>query len=77
MKTKFSLLITLGVVMLSGCSTINTKQLVGGLVGGAANTQVGYDKHQCVTIKSRCVEGHYEEWQTSDGVPGCSCKNHD
>lgn len=62
------------IFFISNCTSMNGKELIGNAVGNAANTQVGYNSHQCFTVKSRCVQGHYEEWMTSDGVPGCSCK---
>ena len=64
------------VILLSACTSTTGRDLLGNAIGSAANTQVGYNKHQCFKIKSQCVQGHYEEWQTSDGVPGCSCKEY-
>ena len=62
------------VLLLGACSNINTKELVGGLVGGAADTRMGYNASQCKHISMQCAGGEYQEWETSDGVPGCSCK---
>lgn len=61
-------------LMLGACSSINTKELVGGLVGGAADTKVAYSVPQCKHLSMQCTGGEYQEWETSDGVPGCSCK---
>lgn len=61
------------VILLSGCTSMNAKQLMGSAAGNAADTQVAYGK-QCFALKSRCGQGIYEEWQTSDKVDGCSCK---
>ncbi len=77
MKFRQNMFIVIASISLGACSSISGKQLLGGLAAGAANTQVAYDKMQCRTIQSRCVQGHYEEWETSDGTPGCSCKNYD
>lgn len=60
--------------MLSGCTTNSGKNLIGNAIGNAVDTKVGYDQNQCFRVRTQCVEGHYEEWLTSDGVPGCSCK---
>ncbi len=69
-----TMLISASVVWISSCSSMQSKTLLGNAIGNAANTQVGYNAHQCFTVKSRCGQGHYEEWTTSDGVAGCSCK---
>jgi hypothetical protein len=61
-------------LLLGACSNINTKEFVGGLVGGAADTRVGYNASQCKHISMQCTGGEYQEWETSDGVPGCSCQ---
>ncbi|WP_040521680.1 hypothetical protein [Aliiglaciecola lipolytica] len=71
MKSISVILILLGI---TGCTSSATKEFLGQAAGNAANTQVGYNKQQCFTVKSQCVQGHYETWQTSDGVEGCSCK---
>jgi uncharacterized protein YceK len=68
------MLFTLSILLLSGCSSINSKQLVGGLVGGAADTKMGYSASQCKHISMQCTGAEYQEWETSDGIPGCSCK---
>ncbi|GAB5385662.1 MAG: hypothetical protein Alis3KO_27850 [Aliiglaciecola sp.] len=60
-------------MMLGGCSTMAGKNLLGNAAGEASNTQVGYGR-QCFAVKSQCAQGIYEEWETSDGVEGCSCK---
>lgn len=52
---------------------MNAKQVMGAAAGNAAGTQVAYGK-QCFALKSQCVQGIYDEWQTSDNVDGCSCK---
>ena len=61
------------VVLVSGCSSMDAKQIMGAAAGNAADTQVAYGK-QCFALKSQCGQGIYEEWQTSDKVDGCSCK---
>ena len=73
MKKKSIALLIGTLFMLGACSSINTKQLVGGLVGGAADTKMGYSASQCKHISMQCTGGEYQEWETSDGVPGCSC----
>lgn len=65
-------------VLLCGCSSINGKELareiVGKGLGNASGSEVGYNAQQCYVVKNQCVQGEYQEWRTSDGVPGCSCK---
>lgn len=67
------ILLSIFMVLISGCSSMNAKQILGSAAGNAADTQVAYGK-QCYALKSRCAQGIYEEWQTSDKVDGCSCK---
>lgn len=69
---KLSVLFIL-LVFLNGCSTMDAKQILGAAAGNAAGTQVKYGK-QCYALKNQCVQGEYQEWETSDGVEGCSCK---
>lgn len=63
----------LPLVVLTACNSMNAKQLLGTAAGNAAATQVKYG-NQCYALQSQCVQGVYEEWLTSDGVEGCSCK---
>lgn len=67
------ILLSIFMVLISGCSSMDAKQIMGSAAGNAADTQVAYGK-QCYALKSRCGQGIYEEWQTSDKVDGCSCK---
>lgn len=67
------MLILAAALTLASCSSHSAKQLLGSAAGNAAGTEVAYDK-QCTVLKNRCVQGVYDEWQTSDGLPGCSCK---
>ncbi|MCC2617821.1 hypothetical protein LJ739_16335 [Aestuariibacter halophilus] len=73
MKLLFTLAMT---ITLTACSHTAKRELVGSLVAGAADTKVGYNAQQCTTIEMRCVEGDYQQWQTSDGTEGCSCKRY-
>jgi hypothetical protein len=73
MKIKLVALVLAASCALGACSSINTKQFVGGLVGGASDTKMGYNASQCKHISMQCTGGEYQEWETSDGVPGCSC----
>lgn len=63
-------------LLLSGCAANSARDLIGSGVANAANSEVGYTQQQCFTVKSQCVQGHYEEWKTSDGTQGCSCKKY-
>jgi heme/copper-type cytochrome/quinol oxidase subunit 3 len=64
--------VVLGTVMLliSGCTTQGGRQLM----GNAADTQVAYSPAACFTLQQQCVQGEYQEWETSDKKMGCSCK---
>ena len=66
--------LSLFVLLLSGCTAKNTKQILGSAVANVADTKVGYDKPSCYVVQQQCRDGYYQEWETSDGVPGCSCK---
>lgn len=68
------LILISALTVLGGCSSMAGKNLLGNAAGQASNTQIGYGK-QCFAVKSQCSQGIYEEWETSDGVEGCSCKN--
>ncbi|MFA3792986.1 hypothetical protein AB6T38_17905 [Aliiglaciecola sp. SL4] len=68
----FSLMLVLA--CLGACTASSTKEFLGNAAANAADTQIGYNQQQCFTVKSQCVQGYYETWQTSDGVEGCSCK---
>ncbi|MDO6695039.1 hypothetical protein Q4574_17205 [Aliiglaciecola sp. 3_MG-2023] len=68
------ILLLLAAFSLGACSASSTKEFLGHAAANAADTQVGYNQQQCFTVKSQCVQGHYETWETSDGVEGCSCK---
>lgn len=67
-------LMLLGTGMLSACTSKNTTQLLGHAIADGANTQVRYNASQCRTLQMQCVQGDFQEWQTSDKEMGCSCK---
>jgi hypothetical protein len=64
-------------MLLSACSTLNidSKQILGNAIGSTNNTEVAYGQ-QCFALQQQCMQqqGHFEQWQTSDEQPGCSCK---
>lgn len=59
---------------LSSCSSINSKTFWGNAMGNAADTELRYTTLECKTLQQRCVQGDYQEWETSDKQMGCSCK---
>ena len=61
-------------LLLSGCTSQGGRQLIGNAVGNAADTEVRYSVADCKILQQRCVQGDYQEWQTSDKQLGCSCK---
>lgn len=71
---KGKLVALLSVLLVCGCSANAARDIIGKGVANAAKTEVGYTPQQCFVVKSQCVQGHFEEWQTSDGTLGCSCK---
>ena len=60
--------------VLTACTTQSVKELVGHGMANAADTKVGYNPTQCFTVRQACQGGDFQQWQTSDGVDGCSCK---
>lgn len=67
------LLLTIS-LLLCGCTSQGGRQLIGNALGNAADTEVRYSAAECNTLQQRCVQGDYQEWQTSDKQMGCSCK---
>lgn len=72
-KTNYVFICTV-VLVLSGCTTQGGRQLMGNAIGNATDTQVAYSPAACFTLQQQCVQGDYQEWQTSDKQMGCSCK---
>lgn len=70
---KTTLLLSVILIGMS-CASKDVKELIGGAVADGADTQVAYDAHGCRTLQMRCVQGDFQEWETSDKVMGCSCK---
>lgn len=62
------------VTLSTGCTTKQVTHFVGGAIADGADTQVSYDVHGCRTLQQRCVQGDFQEWETSDKEMGCSCK---
>jgi hypothetical protein len=69
--------IVVAALLLCACSTLNVdgRQMLGSAIGSSNGTEVAYDK-QCFALQQQCLQkqGHFEEWLTSEGKPGCSCK---
>lgn len=68
------LAVLLASVIFTGCSKNAAREIIGKGLAKQVNTQVGYNAHQCYRVKSECQSGQYQEWPTSDGEEGCSCK---
>lgn len=64
----------LTIVGFSSCTSQNTRQLLGTAVANGADTQVRFTPLECKTLQAQCIQGDYQEWQTSDKQMGCSCK---
>ena len=62
------------VTLSTGCTKSNMRQMVGSAIADGADTQVKYDAHACRILQQQCVQGDFQEWQTSDKEMGCSCK---
>ncbi|WP_158970381.1 hypothetical protein [Paraglaciecola sp. L3A3] len=72
-------LINLGAVfvsitLISACTTKQAQHFVGTAIADGADTQVRYNPSQCRTLHMQCVQGDFQEWQTSEKDMGCSCK---
>ncbi|MDP5032347.1 MAG: hypothetical protein NWQ54_20210 [Paraglaciecola sp.] len=61
-------------LVLNSCTSKNAKQLMGHALANAAQTEVKYTPGECQTLRQQCVQGDFQEWQTSDKEMGCSCK---
>lgn len=68
------IIVILSVFIFQSCTTKQAQHLIGGAIADGADTQVRYDAHQCRTLRSQCVQGDFQEWETSDKEMGCSCK---
>lgn len=62
------------VTLFTGCTNNQVRQLVGSAVADGADTEVKYNPLECRTLQQRCVQGDYQEWETSNKDMGCSCK---
>ena len=68
------MLLAVVVTFSAGCTKSNMRQIVGSAIADGADTQVKYNAQECITLQQRCVQGDFQEWQTSDKEIGCSCK---
>ncbi|MEP0174063.1 MAG: hypothetical protein ABJH28_16885 [Paraglaciecola sp.] len=71
---KVALMLAFTVCFTAACTNNNIRQVMGSAVANGADTQVKYSAFECTTLQQRCVQGEYQEWQTSDKELGCSCK---
>ncbi|MBU3003966.1 hypothetical protein [Paraglaciecola arctica] len=69
-----SLLMMTVVTIFAGCTKNHVRQFVGGAVAHGADTEVKYSAIECKTLQQRCVQGDFQEWETSNKDMGCSCK---
>ncbi|GAC21161.1 hypothetical protein [Paraglaciecola arctica] len=60
--------------LFAGCTKNNVRQFVGSAVADGADTEVKYNALECRTLQQRCVQGDFQEWETSNKDMGCSCK---
>lgn len=61
-------------VIISGCTTKEAHHFLGSAIADGADTQVRYNAYQCRNLKMQCVQGDFQQWETSDKEMGCSCK---
>ncbi|MDU0354483.1 hypothetical protein RS130_11545 [Paraglaciecola aquimarina] len=73
-KLIFSSVLCLSFAFLSACTTKQAKHFVGGAIASGADTEVRYSPSQCRTLRAQCVQGDFQEWETSEKEMGCSCK---
>lgn len=75
MKLSVNVMLLAAIVILSvGCTKNNMRQMVGSAIADGADTQVKYNLQECKTLQQRCVQGDFQEWETSNKEMGCSCK---
>jgi len=75
MKLSVKMMLLVAMVTLSvACTKNHVRQIVGSAVADGADTEVKYNPLECKTLQQRCVQGDYQEWQTSNKDMGCSCK---
>jgi hypothetical protein len=67
-------IICLSALCLAACTSQNVTHFVGQAIADGADTQVAYGPQQCMHLRSKCIHGEFQEWQTSKKEPGCSCK---
>lgn len=77
MAIRTNLVMLVAGLLVSACSTLNvdSKQILGSAIGNTNGTEVAYGQ-QCFALQQQCLQrqGHFEQWQTSEEQPGCSCK---
>jgi len=56
------------------CTKSDLKQIAGSAIAYGADTEVKYDANACRILRQQCVQGDFQEWETSDKEMGCSCK---
>ena len=59
---------------LSACTSSDLRNIAGSAIADGADTQVRYTPHQCKILRMQCVQGDFQEWETSEKEMGCSCK---
>jgi hypothetical protein len=75
MRLSIKIITLAAIVTLSaGCTTNGVRHFVGSAIADGVDTQVSYDVHGCRVLQQRCVQGDFQEWETSDKEMGCSCK---
>lgn len=73
-RTEKIILLLSMVVFATACTKSHVRQWVGSAVADGADTQVKYSEFECRTLRQQCVQGNFQEWQTSNKDLGCSCK---
>jgi len=75
MKLSVNIMLLAAMVTLSTrCTKSNMRHMLGSAIADGADNQVKYDAHACRILQQRCVQGDFQEWETSDKEVGCSCK---
>lgn len=75
MKLTVNIILLAAIVTLSvGCTNTHVRQIVGSAIADGADTEVRYNAQECKSLQQRCVQGDFQEWETSDKEMGCSCK---
>lgn len=75
MKCPMQMLLFAAILTLfNGCTKSDLRQIAGSAIADGADTEVKYDLQACIYLQQQCVQGDYQECETSNKDMGCWCK---